>query len=266
MTPDHGEKEAYAHQRQVSSATADSEPARHHSQVDHEGPIPVPHRQPKRYPFGLTKRRFIIALVALIILIIAIAVGVGVGVGVGTAHHNSSDGSTDADPQYTIGGALNPAYYSTTGAFNGSGVALADVNFGIDNSIYLFYQKYNGEIDQLIYESNGQWTFVTTVATDAKNATPLSTVAYIVNSVATWHLFYVSQNNQLKQRVQSNASSFQTNIWQDGPLNSLSLPVYNANMVGMQACYWGNYYGSLQDYDGQQFDASNSTPTTGMNM
>ena len=162
---------------------------------------------------------------------------------------------------------MDSAYYSKQGAFNGSGVALADVNFGLDNSIYVFYQSYTGEIEQLIYKADGTWTFVTQVAIDAKNSTPLSTVAYIsANSVATWHLFYISEDNILKQRVQTNESQFQTNIWDDGPLNELNLSVNDADAVGMQACYFGNYYGSLTNYNNANFSASNSTPSTGINM
>lgn len=224
--------------------------------------------QKKRYCCGLSKRGFIIAIIALALVIVAIAVGVGVGVGVGT-HHSSSSSDTPAakDPNYSIGGALDPKYYSKQGAFNGSGVALADVNFGLDNSLYIFYQTYTGEIEQLIYESDGSWTFVTQVATDARNATPLSTVAYIsADYIATWHLFYVSEDNFLKQRVQTNESQFQTNIWDDGPLNDLNLKVNEADSVGMQACYFGNYYGSLTNYNDAAFSTTNSTPSTGMNM
>lgn len=206
-----------------------------------EDPI-YTHSQPeqkKRYLFGLSKKGFIIAIVALILAIVAIAVGVGVGVGIGSHHSSaSSNATTDGDPNYTIGGALNPQYYSRQGAFNGSGVALTDVNFGLDNSIYVFHQTYTGEIQQLVYGADGSWKFVTQVATDAKNSTPLSTVAYIsADSIATWHLFYVSEENVLKQRIQTNESQFQTNIWDDGPLNDLDLKVNDADTVGMQACY-----------------------------
>lgn len=224
------------------------------------------HSRRRRFPFGLSKKKFIILCVVLAVLIIAIAVGVGAGVGVSTSKHHSSNSTSSKDPNYYVGGALNPAYYSTQGAFNGSGVALADVNFGVDNSIYVFYQRYSGEIEQVIYEADGSWHFVTQVATDAKNSTPLSTVAYIVDSVATWHLFYIANDNTVRQRVQNNASQYQTNIWEDGPLNALNLTAYDGDSVGMQACYFGNYYGSLGDYDNSSFKTANSTPTTGMNM
>lgn len=241
MTPDHGEKEAYFTPK-TSYQTRLQETQASPPRDSREDPIPASHKEkPRTYPFGLTRKRFIISIIALVLIIIAIAVGVGVGVGVSNSHKKSSspsNGSTGKDPLYAMGGALNPAYYSKQGAFNGSGVALADVNFGLDNSIYVFYQTYTGEIDQLIYKADGTWNFVTQVATDAKNSTPLSTVAYILDSVATWHLFYVSKDNILKQRTQSNASDFQTNIWEDGPLTSLNLSVNDADAVGMQACYW----------------------------
>lgn len=240
MTPDHGEKEAYfAPKNNYQTRFEEHQPSP--PRDPREDPIPASDEEkPKRYAFGLSKKKFIISIIALVLIIIAIAVGVGVGVSVGTSHNksSSSSGSNGKDPLYSMGGALNPAYYSKQGAFNGSGVALADVNFGLDNSIYVFYQTYTGEIDQVIYKADGTWDFVTQVATDAKNSTPLSTVAYILDSVATWHLFYISKDNILKQRISSNASDFQTNIWEDGPLTSLNLSVNNADAVGMQACYW----------------------------
>lgn len=269
MTPDHGEKEAYFAPK--NNYQPRFEENQGNPQRDpREDPIVASHEdKPRTYLFGLTKKRFILAIIGIVLVIIAIAVGVGVGVGLGTSGNHSSSSSSSSigkDPLYAMGGALNPAYFSTEGAFNGSGVALADVNFGLDNSLYVFYQRYTGELEQLIYGSDGSWRFVTEVANDAKNSTPLSTVAYIVDSIATWHLFYVSKDNILKQRTQSNASSFETNIWEDGPLNQLELKVNDADAVGMQACYWGNYYGSLTNYNDAAFGASNATASTGMNM
>lgn len=265
-TPDHGEKEAYTapkiyYQPKVEQTAISS------YQDPREAPIPVGETRSRKYPFGWSRKKFLIACIVLAVLITALAIGIGVGVGVSANKHNGNSTSTSTqDSNYKIGGALNPAYFSKQGAFNGSGVALADVNFSHDKSRYVFYQKYTGEVQQVIYESDGSWNFVTQVASDAKNSTPLSTVAYIIDSVATWHLFYVSKDNILKQRVQNNASQYQTNIWEDGPLNQLNLSVYDGDSVGVQACYWGNFYGSLQDYNNAGFQPSNSTATTGMNM
>ena len=241
LTPDHGEKEAYVPPKTYHNAIKPEPPSRF-TEAE-EDPSPTPEVEKKR--FGLSRKPFIIAIVAAIILIIAIAVGVGVGVGT----HKKSSSKQTGPSNITIGGALDSAYFSKQGAFNGSGVALADVNFGQDNALYVFYQRYSGEIEQVIYQPDGTWQFVTEPAVNAKNGTPLSTVAYIQNSIATWHLFYVSEDNLLRQRIQTNASQYQTNIWQDGPLNQLNLRVNDADTVGMQACYWGNYYGYVHIID-----------------
>jgi hypothetical protein len=77
------------------------------------------------------------------------------------------------DSNFTIGGALDPQYFSATGAFNGSAIAAASVNFGIDTSIYVYFQHYSGEIRSIIQEANGQWTDSNVVvAAGARNGTP----------------------------------------------------------------------------------------------
>jgi hypothetical protein len=43
----------------------------------------------------------------------------------------------------------------------------------------------------------------------------------------------------VRQKQNSNA----TNVWEEGPLNELNLTVYDAPNVGLQACWYGNYYG-----------------------
>jgi hypothetical protein len=162
------------------------------------------------------------------------------------------------NPDITAGGALDPLYYSHTGAWNGSGIAIASANFGIDSSIYVYFQHYTGEIRSFIQEANGVWTDSNVVVSSgARNATPLSAVAYIVNEVATWHIFYIDQDSYVRQRISSNGSAFQTNIWQDGPLNSLNLKANDADMIGLQACYWGNFYGDTDFTSAGGFDTFN---------
>jgi hypothetical protein len=95
--------------------------------------------QQKKRICGLTTKIFWI-LFAVIILLLA-AVGAGIGAGLGTKHHSSpsttsasasptsSRGGTTptftGNPDYYIGGAIDPSYYSKKGAFNGSGIAFA---------------------------------------------------------------------------------------------------------------------------------------------
>lgn len=101
------------------------------------------------------------------------------------------------DPEYLIGGALSPSYYSTTGAFNGSGIALASESFsknltqGTYGSLIMYFQHHSGQIRYQQLSSNG-WiggTASEVVATDAKNSTPLSAVAYTIGQTSFWHIF-----------------------------------------------------------------------------
>jgi hypothetical protein len=59
----------------------------------------------------------------------------------------------------------------------------------------------------------------------------------------------------VRQKLNDNT----TNIWQDGPLNDLNLTVYNAPNVGLQACWYGNYYGDSDAADFPTRDGQNNT-------
>ena len=61
-----------------------------------------------------------------------------------------------------------------------------------------------------------------------------------------WHVFYIDKNNLVRQKSNSNA----TNVWVDGPVNKLNLQANNAPMVGMQACWYGNFYGDTDYVNG----------------
>jgi hypothetical protein len=59
--------------------------------------------------------------------------------------------------------------------------------------------------------------------------------------------------------VRQKTNTNRTNIWQDGPLNDLNLTAYDAPNLGLQACWYGNYYG---DSDASKFptqDGKNNT-------
>lgn len=173
------------------------------------------------------------------------------------------------DPDYTVGGALDPLYYSKKGAFNGSGIAIASVNFGIDSSIWVYFQHYTGEIRSFISQADGTWSDSNVVATNARNGTPISAVAYVVEEVANWHIFYIDESSQVRQRISTNGSAFQENVWRDGPLNDLNLQASSSAMVGLQACYWGNFYGDSDYTFSDGFNATNPNTTiapTGMHL
>ncbi|KAF4556007.1 Hypothetical protein D9617_2g059740 [Elsinoe fawcettii] len=218
--------------------------------------IEVAQQEPK----ARKRKRWIIFAVALIILILGAALGAGLGLGL-----KKKDGNAEMPPlspvpttpttpvkpgdsgssDYLIGGALNPAYYSTRGAFNGSGIALANQRFTSSTSPWgvtvLYYQHHTGQIRNMILQVNGSWTEVqTVVADDARNSTPISVVSYERNQTATWHVFYVDKENMLRQKTNSN----RTSKWIEGPLTNERLRVFDGNHVGLQACWYGSYYGN----------------------
>ncbi|GAB7341492.1 hypothetical protein MBLNU457_7720t2 [Dothideomycetes sp. NU457] len=187
-------------------------------------------------------------LIALVVLVLVLAVALGVGLGVGLSQKAKSSSSSQAASAYLIGGALNAVYYSTTGAFNGSGIALASESFdgSSHGDLVMYFQHYTGQIRWQQLTDQGQWVGgdeTTIVASDARNSTPLSAVAYAMNKTSTWHVFYIDVNNTLRQKTNSNA----TNVWVEGPLSKQKFKVYNADQVGMQACWYGNDYGD-SDY------------------
>lgn len=102
----------------------------------------------------------------------------------------------------------------------------------------VYFQHWTGDIRWIQLTPDGEWVGggkSEVIVTDAKNATPISTVSYALegSGEAQWHLFYIDKNNFVRQKQNTN----KTNIWQDGPLNRLNLTVYDAPNVGLQACW-----------------------------
>ncbi|KAL8728501.1 MAG: hypothetical protein Q9181_005320 [Wetmoreana brouardii] len=135
---------------------------------------------------------------------------------------------------------------STTGAFNGSGIALASQSFasGGYGSIVMYFQHHTGQIRSTQLSSDGTWhggDATEIVAVDAKNGTPIAAVAYARNNTAWWHIFYISANNTITEIINSN----KTNVWSPGPINDLNLQPMNDPNVGLQACWYGSFYSDV---------------------
>lgn len=140
---------------------------------------------------GMKKRTFYVLLVLGFVIIVGL--GAGLGAGLGTKHSSSNNSTTTtpatsapASSDYSIGGALNQSYYSTSGAFNGSGIALASQSFtgGGYGELTMYYQHHSGQIRYQTLQTDGSWiggTYSEIVAVDAKNSTPLSAVSFVVN-------------------------------------------------------------------------------------
>ncbi|KAL5389669.1 hypothetical protein DPSP01_002164 [Paraphaeosphaeria sporulosa] len=220
---------------------------------------------PRRYLFG----------VIILIFVVATALGLGLGLSLGNKKKSdiiSGPGDIDpycaANPDFCVGGALGSSYYTSNGTYNGSGIALATEfwNHQERKIMTVYFQHWTGEIRSIQLTPKGEWiggTASEVVVSDAKNATPISAVSYSLNDTSVWHIFYISKDGHVKQKVNSNS----TNIWQDGPLNSLNLTAYAAPNVGLQACWYGNYYGDsdaskfpTRDGNNDTIPFSNSTP------
>jgi hypothetical protein len=231
----------------------------------------------------MKKRSFFILIACIVIGIIAIALGLGLGLGLGLKKNNSyvfdqhlmrirkililhrndetSDPFCRENPELCVGGALNAKYLSKKGAFNGTGIALAGEswNTGQRRIFTLYFQHHTGDIRFMQYTTDRKWiggTKAQTVASDAKDASPISAVSFAINSTqyvsrrqtllqasctdyVKFHVFYIDQNNTVKQLTQSNTSD----IWQPGPLSDLNLKAFDSPSTGLQACWKGNFYG-----------------------
>ena len=203
-----------------------------------------PSPNPKNRVCGIS-RRWWLAIVAAAVCLIVLAIALGVVLG---RKHSRAGPGPGPNPNITIGGALNPKYYSTQGAFNGSGISLASANFGVDSTILVYYQDYTGDIKVSVLDPDGSWSAASsTLTSDARNGTPISTVAFVADEAATWHAFYLDRNSYVRELINTNASSLEDNFWQNGPLNELNLKANDADRVGIQACYWAQFVGDA-DY------------------
>ena len=54
-----------------------------------------------------------------------------------------------------------------------------------------------------------------------------------------WHIFYIDQSNKIREKINDNT----TNQWREGPIGELNLIAMNQTNVGLQACWYGSFYG-----------------------
>jgi hypothetical protein len=165
---------------------------------------------------GMTRRIFWSLLVA-VLFAIALAVGLGVGLTSKQSNEASSPPSTfdttssstlepsatpTASKKLEIGGSVDSSYYTTSGAWNGSGIAYIWQNFTQDwddilssneYSHVVYFQHHTGEIQWMRQTSDYSWKQgpqdLLVVATDARNSTPISAVQHTANGVNYWNVF-----------------------------------------------------------------------------
>lgn len=196
----HGEKEVVSSDRPIPSSD------------EHK-------RSTHRRLCGLKRSLFWSLLAVLLLLIIALAIGLGLGVGAGGSSGSSnpslassvssssaptSSPTPAATEELRNGGRLDESYYSTSGAWNGSGIAHTFQNFAQnftdtstvnEHEIVIYYQHHTGEIRWLRESANVTQAWqpgpaeVAVVASDARNSTPITAAHYDVNGTNHWHVF-----------------------------------------------------------------------------
>lgn len=260
-----GEKEAVysppAHNSKVPSYYANPAPGINHQNSGDRPQVwpdnhhhQQPQEQAKKRPFYKRWWFWLIIIACIIIIAVAVACGVVFGtkksdkgsdpdVETSSSGGNGTSGTnTNADPDTSVGGYLNSAYYSESGAWNGSGIAIAAANMDADQSIYGFYQDWTGTLQYALMDPSGEWNIVGPVNSGsykALNGTPLSTVQHQVGAQLVWHLFYIDDEYTVRERIITNTTTNGPSpVWTDGPLSKQNLKTWQANTIGLQACYW----------------------------
>jgi hypothetical protein len=157
---------------------------------------------------GMRLKLMFTLLAVATVLILGLAIGLGVGLSSKNSGKSSSE-STETTPSalppiqeaFTIGGGLNESYYSTKGAWNGSGLAYTWQTFSTDlkgqakgeAKPVMYYQHYSGALRWMRRTDSDGWLRgsegLEDVAVDAKNATPISAMYLIQNFTSSWHVF-----------------------------------------------------------------------------
>jgi len=164
------------------------------------------------------KRVVFWALLVAILFAVALATGMGAGLASQKSNHavtspptsqNVTSSTTTASPTAPtasampdIGGAIDPSYYSRSGAWNGSGIAYVWQNFSQnwddilrsnEYSHVVYFQEPSGDIRWMRETSDYSWKEgaqdLVVVATDARNSTPISAVQYTANGTNYWNVF-----------------------------------------------------------------------------
>jgi hypothetical protein len=94
-------------------------------------------------------------------------------------------------------------------------------------------------------------------------------VAYLNNNVAEWHVFDVDVEGFVRVQIASHDSVYLTYLWNDGPINKLNLKANDADVIGLQACSWGNFYGDSDYVYAAGFNTTNQSVAiapTGMHL
>jgi hypothetical protein len=176
--------------------------------------------------------------------IICLAVGLGVGLGLGLKKSNPST-------QSGSGAAAGSPSFSKTGAWNDTSISLASTPLDdVNGQIQLFFQHHTGEIRWMAGANDGTFSGGGTgnvIATDAKNATPISAVVQVIEGKTTvspckiektkkltgqWHLVYIDNTNKVRELTRTSADA----TWSQGPLDELNIQPLDEPVIAFALC------------------------------
>jgi hypothetical protein len=157
---------------------------------------------------GIRTKLLFILLAVGTVFVLGLAIGLGVGLSPKTSSHSSPESGETAtnaslpiQEASSIGGGLSDSYYSSKGAWNGSGLAHTWQTFSSDlegqvegeANVVMYYQHYSGALRWMRRTDTARWLrgpdSWEDVALDAKNATPISAMYLIQNYTSSVHVF-----------------------------------------------------------------------------
>jgi hypothetical protein len=168
---------------------------------------------------GMRLKLLVILLGVATLFVLGLAIGLGVGLSlkgsgeVSSEPINNASSSPPMQEALSIGGGLNESYYSSKGAWNGSGLAYTWQTFSSDLEgqpkdearAVMYYQHHSGALRWMRRLDSARWLRgpeqVEDVAVDAKNATPISAMYLIQNQTSLWHVFCEHRNLALLPKL-----------------------------------------------------------------
>ncbi|KAI9810614.1 MAG: hypothetical protein M1827_006176 [Pycnora praestabilis] len=197
---------------------------------------------------------WIIALITFIV-VLGVVLGIALGLTVGQHDHSSSRKAASAtattSPSPTSSAQStptndNPTYLSTSGAFNGTGLAILGLGeTGTDAvQLHLYFQHFEGQIRQAtLVNLEGSWAggddSNIIVASNVLNGTPIATISYAYNGSEIYHVFYLDTSYNLQDVINSNNS----NTWTPGLLGDSKFRANKDSTVGLAVCENDDLYG-----------------------
>ncbi|MCJ1479108.1 hypothetical protein MMC13_007792 [Lambiella insularis] len=178
-------------------------------------------------------------VVAAMIVLVLAAVAVVVAVMVTRKNQNQDQNIQNSSPATTTGspssptaipGSTNPSptgtpFFSASGAYNGTGIAITNP-MNSNDAAWVFFQDYKGALKYSALDESGNWgSSMPLGVTGAANATSLAAITYQPSGLTVCHVFWADRTGTIQDVLYTNVSKswFAGNISAQGwqvPLDS----------------------------------------------